>query len=322
MFAGTLYNPGPSGGPGTSSVNTVAKMGLWPMPSTGADMGSEGVSEDITFEYGGADVVASPQSHRVYEMSWGTREATGASGLDVIKRYSQGAFGRGLIYFADPFNYTTNLLPPAWAEPALIGRGWKNIYDTEPVLNNTLNSAYNQPIQSATWNITSATNATPTDKRGFCVIPIHPDYYLNVGFTGSATGTGVVRVRPINLDGSYAATTDLTLISSSSSARFNNTTFSGSTYKAVEIYFTRTSSATSSVTVLSAMAQLWRSGYTGHSDPVNFHPGQGNTGCRFLSTAIPEDYIVSDGISRRHLKGLAATLVEVGTSRKYATSGG
>ena len=108
MWFGTLYEVGA----GASSTITKAKMSLVPVPDPGVQMGSEGYAETIDFEYGGADVVSSPQTHRVYEMAWSARANGMSAGLDLIKRYSQRGFGPGLIYFADPFNYETNLLPP------------------------------------------------------------------------------------------------------------------------------------------------------------------------------------------------------------------
>jgi hypothetical protein len=60
-----------------------------------------------------------------------------------------------------------------------------------------------------------------------------------LGVSGLATGSGVVRVRPVNTDGSYAAPQDLTLLSKSGSTRMN-TTFDGSQFQAIEVYITRT----------------------------------------------------------------------------------
>lgn len=312
MFFGTLYD---TTGPGTSGAGVVAKMREVPIPSSGMQAGSDGYSESLDFEYGGADVVSAPETHRVYEMTWGVREASGSAGLDIIARYAQKQYGRGLIYFADPYNYGTNLLDPVLASPGLIEQGWRNIFDTTPTYSAVGANSYDQPLRKATWSVTTTANALPTDKRHVRVVPIHPDYTLHLGFSGGATGTAVLRVRPINADGSYAATTDLTLLSETASTRLN-ATFAGSSYKAVEIYITRTSSATSTLTLASGMAQLWPTGMS----PVltgNWIAGQGNTGCKFGEAALPQEYIFVDNGRSYRLKGMSTTLVEVGSSQRY-----
>lgn len=300
MWFGTLYETVP----GTSSSSVKARMSLVPVPDPDIQMGSEGYAETLDFEYGGADVVSSAQSHRVYEMAWGARANEMSAGLDLIKRYSQRGFGPGLIYFADPFNYETNLLPPHWADPSLIEEGWRNIYDVDPTFAQTASNSYDQPLTTATW----AVDGAPADKRGICVIPVHPLMTLHVGFSGAADGTAAVTVRPINTDGSYASTSALTLLDATTATRMN-ATFAGSSYKAVEIYFT----GTGDLELTSGMAQLWATG-TSPTLTGSFVPGQGNTGCRFESPAVPEEY----RFAGNRMKGLAATLVEVGTAKRYA----
>lgn len=308
MWIGTLY----SGNlPGTSSSTVNARMSWVPAPDPGMAAGGAGYSELLEFENGGADVVAAAGTHRVYEMDWGVREASGAQGLDIIRNYSQKLYGPGLIYFADPMVFDQNLLPPAWASPGLIEQGWKNIYSVTPTYSNVSTNSYLQPNRKAVFAVTTTAAAVPTAANQVAVIPIPPTHTLHLGFSAAATGTGVIRVRPINADGSYASTTDLTLLTDTSSTRMN-ATFSGATYKAIEIYITRTSSAASTVTITSGMAQLHPTG----SSPTltgDHIAGAGNTGCRFAEAAIPESYTLVDQSGRpRHLKGLSATLVEVG----------
>lgn len=313
FFIGTLYESKP----GTSTNNHATEMLSVPMPQQGMSAGSAGFSQVIEYEYGGADVFSSPQSHRRYEFSWTGARASEATRIDQIKRLSAGEFGNGLIYFADPYNYTTNLMPPAWASPSLIRSGWRTIYDTDPLSYSSASAANstNRPRLSPVFDITNDAGDPPVDGRSFCVLPIPPDKILHVGFTGASTGSAVVRARPILLDGSYSSPVDLTLISWSSATQMNET-FSGSTYKAVEIYFTRTSSTPSTLTITSSMAQLLD---TASPPPANrFTAGQGNTGCRFESPALEETYTYVDMGRSYRIKGLSATLIEVGTSARYS----
>lgn len=307
MFFGTLYA---AGLPGTSSTTVNAKMGYIPTPDSGMAATSSGYSELLEFENGGADVVASVGTHRTYDMEWSLREASGAAGLDIVRNYQQKMYGPGLIYFADPMIFDQNCLPPAWATPALIEQGWKRISSAVPTFSNVSTNIYSQPARKAVFTITGAANVIPTSANQIAVLVIPPTHTLHVGFSAAKTNTGVIRVRPINLDGSYASVTDLTLLTDTASTRMN-ATFSGATYKAVEIYITHTAADTSTVTITSGMAQLWKTGLS----PTLTGPhiaGGGNTGCKFTSDALPESYTLVEQGRMRHLKGLSASLTEVG----------
>lgn len=315
MFFGTLYS---TMIPGSSSSTVNARMSYVPAPDPGMGAGASGYSELLEFENGGADVVSSAGTHRNFEMDWNLREASGADGLDIVRGYQQRLFGPGLIYFADPMNFTTNLLPPAWASPGLIEQGWKGIFSSTPTYSNVSTNSYSQPSRKIVYPVAVTASAVPTAANQVAVLVIPSDHTLHLGFSAAATGTAVIRVRPINLDGSYASTTDLTLLTDTSSTRMN-ATFAGSSYKAVEIYITRTSTATSTMTITSGMAQLWPTSVT----PTligNHIPGAGFTGCKFGSEAIVESYVLADNVGTpRHYKGMSVDLVEVGAWQRTGT---
>jgi hypothetical protein len=307
FWFGTLYD---TAKPGTSSISSNAQMSLVPVPDVGMGAGGVGYSELLEFENGGADVISAAATHRVYNCDWNLREATGASGLDVIWQYQQKYFGPGLIYFADPMIFDRNMFSPAWASPGLIEQGWKSIYDTAPTFANTTANSYSQPRRTATFSVTNAANAAPTGSNSIQVIPIPPTHTLWLGISAVATGTAIVAVRGINPDGSYGSVTTPTLIAPTSATRMNFA-FAGSTYKAVEVYITRTTTATSTLAVTSAMAQLWPSAITPIQTGVHI-PGQGNNGCKFGSDAIVQNYTLADIPGGRHYKGMSADIVEVG----------
>lgn len=107
-----------------------------------------------------------------------------------------------------------------------------------------------------------------------------------------------------------AATSNLTLLSSSGSTRMN-ASFSGASYQYAKVYITRTSAAVSTITLSSMMAQLWPIGVT----PVttgNFIEGKGHRGLKFADTATTESYVLVDPNRNIpvHYKGLSTTLVE------------
>ena len=204
-----------------------------PCPSIDSGITRKRYVERIQFENGGGDVARSPQYQLEYNLSM-SGPAHEVDGIDAINRFASGFYGDGYIYVAHPTNFETNLFPAAWASPALIEQGWANIATSVPTFADTNVSSYGQPSRTATWHVTN--DAGTYTKVVTLIIP--PTHTLNLGVSGVATGSGVVRVRPVNVDGSYAAVTDLTLLSKSSSTRMN-TTFSGSSYQAVKLYITR-----------------------------------------------------------------------------------
>lgn len=190
--------------------------------------------ERIQFENGGGDLRRSPQYQMEYQINI-FDDAHTVDGVDVYNKFASGFYGDGLIYMAYPPNFQTNMFPAAWATPALIEEGWANIATDKPTFSSTNVNQYGQPKRTATW--------IPSNQAGLFTrstkIAIPPTHTLWVGVSGLATGSGVVRARPINADGSYAAAQDLTLLSKSGSTRMN-TSFDGATYQAVEFYITRT----------------------------------------------------------------------------------
>lgn len=261
-------------------------------------------TERMQFENGGGDARRSAQYQMEYQMNF-SGPAHEVEGIDAFNKFAQGFYGDGLIHLAHPAAYETNLFPAAWASPSLIEQGWANIATSTPSFANTNTSSYGQPSRTATWTITD--DAGIFTKKATLVIP--PTHTLYIGVSGVATGSGVVRVRPINTDGSYAATTNLTLLSKSSGTRMN-ATFAGESYQAVDVYITRTAATAATVSITSMMAQLYKTGST-PTLPTNHYQGEGSTGLMFADDAIVETY--SYMFPPR--KGIATTLVEVGAWR-------
>jgi hypothetical protein len=271
-----------------------------PCPSIDSGITRNRYVERIQFENGGGDVARSPQYQLEYNLSM-SGPAHEVDGIDAINRFASGFYGEGYIYVAHPTNFETNLFPAAWASPALIEQGWANIATSKPNFANTNVSSYGQPSRTATWNVTN--DAGTYTKAVTLAIP--PTHTLNLGVSGIATGSGVVRVRPVNVNNTYGAATNLTLLSKSSSTRMN-TTFSGSTYCAVQLYITRSSSSAGTVSITSMMAQLYKTGLT-PTLPTSHYTGEGSTGLMFADDAIVETY----SYMYPPRKGISTTLVEV-----------
>jgi hypothetical protein len=275
-----------------------------PCPSIDSVVQRNRYVERMQFENGGGDARRSAQYQMEYQFSF-SGPAHEVEGIDAFNKFASGFYGDGLIQLAHPAAFETNLFPAAWATPGLIEQGWTNIATAEPSFANTNVTNYGQPPRTATWAITDQAD-TYTNS---VMIAIPPTHTLHLGVSGIATGAGAVRVRPINTDGSYAAAQSLTMLSKSASTRMN-TTFSGGTYQAVEVYITRTAETASNVSITSMMAQLYKTGATPTLPTVHYQ-GEGSTGLMFVDDAIVETY----SYMYPPRKGIATTLVEVGAWR-------
>jgi len=272
-----------------------------PCPSIESGITRKRYVERIQFQNGGGDVARSPQYQVEYNLTM-SGPAHEVEGIDAINRFASGLYGDGYIYVAHPALFESNMFSAVWSSPGLIEQGWKNIYPTTtPIFSNTAPNSYAQPQRSATWDVTSAVN-TPVSKF---TIPIPPGYTLNLGASGTATGTAVVQVRTIAVDNDTTATSNLTLLNPTASTRMN-ATFSGSTYCAVDVYITRTSTASSTITLASLMAQLYKTSAT-PALPTSHIMGQGASGMAFADDAIVENY----SYMYPPRKGISTILVEV-----------
>lgn len=281
-----------------------SRMQWVPCPSISSTISRKRYLERMQFENGGGDARRSAQYQMEYQFNF-SGPAHEVEGIDAFNKFAQGFYGDGLIQLAHPAAFETNMFPAAWASPGLIEQGWANIGSTVPSFADTNVTSYNQPPRTATWNVTQQANTYTKS----VVIPIPPTHTLNLGVSGVATGTGVVRVDPILTNGSVGTAVNLTLLSKSGSARMN-TTFSGATYQAVRLYITRTADTAATVSITSMMAQLYTTGTT-PTLPTNHYQGEGSTGLMFADDAIVETY----SYMYPPRKGIATTLVEVGAWR-------
>lgn len=292
-------------------IGTLGHLQVAPMPKDGMTVDNAGYTEMMAFENGGAAGVRSAQFRKRYKVSF-SGIASDLNGIEYYGRLRSGFHGTGLIYFNNPFDYKTNLLAAGWASPGLGKLGWKTIGDPELVsgvsYTDSLPNAYNQPFTGATFGITAAVGAVPKQQRYRHVVVIPPERTLWFGASGSTTGTGRVYVRPILKGEGVAYDTPVAIapVNPQSAARLTNS-FSGATYKAVEIYLGRASTAASVLTLTSMMAQLWPNG----SAPTLTGPhieGHGHTGCMFADDAVTENYLYF----YPPRKGISTVLEEVG----------
>lgn len=275
-------------------------MQWFPCPQISSPIVRSRYVETIDFENGGADAVRSKQYRVEYPFEF-VGLANDVEGIDSFGKFASGFYGDGLMYFAHPATFQSNIFAAAWASPGLIEQGWTSIHDSVPTFVNTAANTRLQPARSALFTVDTDANAI--GKKFTIAIP--PTHTLYLGASGSATGTAAVRVRPINANGSYASVASLTLLSATGATRMN-ATYSGATYSAVEVFITRTSTADSTLTLTSMMAQLYRTGLS-PSLPTSHIAGAGTTGMEFVDDAVVEEYTYM--FPPR--KGISTTLMEV-----------
>ncbi len=275
-----------------------------------------GYYESELDENGGIHAARSYTAAKRLELVYPWTAAEALSSAERFLDYRSGLRGSGLFWLGNPDAYGAgrNLFEPRFASPRLIELDAPNIGVATPSWGATAANSYDQPARKGTWDITTAANATPlTDTTiPYTIIPIPPEYTLHIGVTGAATGTAVVRVESwVNGAAAAGATASLTLLGETVSTRLN-TTVVGSTYAYAKVFMSRTSSATSTLTWISGMAQLHLTGVSPTLTGLHL-PGLGWGGLDFADDSVPVQ--LQDASTGRHYKGVTVKFDEVGPWR-------
>lgn len=264
-----------------------------PVPDLPFDASPLGYSETFQSESGGMFAQTSQGEAKAYQFNFSIGSA---AAIGLYRRFKVGSFGSGLVNFANPFAFESNLFSPAWAEPGLIDgffSDWPNIFDVAPSFSDVSANVYDQPLRKATWSIFQAANTAPSNQSSTFIIPIPPTHTLHLGCSGSVTGTAVAHVEAVNIAAGTSTGSNLTLLTDTASTRLN-ASFSGASYDYVAVDFRRTSSAASTLTITSMLAQLWPTGVS-PTLTGNHRPGDGHTGLMFTSSAGLQHRLMSDG---------------------------
>lgn len=272
---------------------------------------SAGYYESTGGENGGRWSARSYSAAKRLELVYPWTPAEELTSAERFLDYRSGERGAGLLWMPNPDAYDRNLFEPRFASPRLVELDAPNIYTTTPSWGATGANSYDQPARKGTWAVTTAANATPlTDTTiPYTIIPIPPTYTLHIGATGAATGTAVVRVESwVNGAAAAGATASLTLLAETSSTRMN-ATVSGGTYAYAKVFLSRTSSAASTITPISMMAQLHLTGVTPTLTGLH-QRGRGWGGLDFADEVVPVE--LQDASTGRHYQGLTVKFDEVG----------
>lgn len=280
---------------------TEQRASFIPAPLASAEMSQVGWEASAQLLGGGAMQRNSFASHREYVFEWS--DGSTRSAQQLMESYANGTFGRGLIYFHDPLNYTMNVLPPFYADPSM-AVGFEApplVPDVQPTVSTTGASANLLPITTVAYTVPAIgiANSNPV------FVPIPTGYDLHVGAIYSKTGTAGAFVSPVTLAGSTLAPIALTALTVSAT-NLHPDTFSSSLYSGVRVWVGKTSAAASTVTITAMTARLYKTGTVG--DYTQWFAGHGHTGCRFVGKPT---YIANSGVQGGQV-GYACSFTETG----------
>lgn len=272
------------------------KMREVPMPAINAGIGQEKWSTSGTFLNGGGYVRASTTGHKVYQFSWPPMSAEDARRfLD----FSDGIYGPGPFYFADPFAMSTNMMNTLWSAPWLMqsqpkGEGSGTML--EGVKGNrvtTHTNTKNLPPFGMQYAVSSA-----AARRSF-PIPVPPGHTLHLGVHGAGT--------PMQYQWNGGAPTSAAMISTAS-ATLTNVTLGGGVAGGLVTLSLAASPATGFTAIYGIIAQVLP---TGSPAPTgSWISGRGSSAVEFDGPPQVTGYSAPQGIDRQ---GVTATLREVGT---------
>lgn len=183
---------------------TIDSMRWFPTPNSGADVTSEGWESGGALLDGGGYQAHSFGSHGNYIYEW--PPSSSQKTAQVMKSYRDGTFGRGLLYFVDPLQFHTNILPPYWADPSMtldnevlnLAKEPASVHVTEEPTPNP--DIYGLPVKSARYDLDDVLSGwRGTGKALF--VPIPKDHSLLFGAMYTHTGLGRVLMRKVYHDG-------------------------------------------------------------------------------------------------------------------------
>lgn len=137
------------------------------------------------FLNGGYSHISSDYSALSYTMAWNVLDSETEN---IISGYANKAFGKGLVYFLDPFAHD-NVMPLMWSAAYLTATDAPSLVrnyrpTTAPVTSN----AANFPVQSANYALTTGMSTMET------LVPLPRGYNMLYAAYGTTSGAAAVRV--------------------------------------------------------------------------------------------------------------------------------
>ena len=236
-------------------------------PSVNMPSSKQGYFNKVDFLNGGTSVRRSTAAHKNYTMSWNSLDRDEAR---KILDLADGVYGSGPFYVHDPISADRNALPQWWATPS------QGLSDGLALNNGTRGVAVSTPANGLNYPVSSITYTVLSGETRRVWVPIPDGYTAWVGAHGSNGTGGTVVATPTISAGSSGSPTTLTLLSVTSSTRFNQS-FSSASYDGVELSL----GGAGTLTLSGIMVQVLETGVTPGAG--GFISGQGNSGLQFVS---------------------------------------
>lgn len=258
---------------------TANRMSWVPAPLSGVDRSITKWRASGQFLNGGAWARSSASGSRKHVFTWPAM--TGAE-VRQISTYFEGTYGRGLLYYVDPFAQGVNLFPQWLAVPSLACDDAPVLYGTAiPTEVATPANTYSYPTKGAQYTVAGASAVSYT-------FPVPPSMTVNVGFHGTVTGTAALKINGTALTPLAVTTATLT-----------NFTY---TAPSTGGWATLTMDGTGTLTAYGLHMSI------GTAPTGDFVKGEGFTGLRLVEDPQITGYSAG-GLDRQ---AISATLQEVG----------
>lgn len=180
---------------------TANRMAWVPAPLSGVDRSLTKWRVNGQFLNGGAWSRSSASGSRKHVFTW---PAMLSADIRQITTYFEGTYGRGLLYYVDPFAQSSNMLPQWLAVPSLACDDAPVLYGTAiPTEVTAPANTYSYPTTGALYNINGVSAVSYT-------FPVPPNMTANVGFHGAVTGSAVLKANATTLTPLAVTTSTLT----------------------------------------------------------------------------------------------------------------
>lgn len=262
-------------------------------PEAGADYGLVGSQQSSEYLNGGSFQRNSMNKTKTHNLTWALHDR---DSVRSVTDYAEGVFGKGAIYWGDPFTMDKNMLTQSFATPSLGGYDAPVLSGSEvrPQLIATPFNVLGYPTESAIY----ALNAT-TDVPLKHWIPIPPGYTAWIGVHGQAGTGGKVLVTPTKGYVATATAIEATILGVTDTTRVIDTVDWDANTNGVELSL----GGTGTITLSGIMVQVLP---TGRTPAVGgYISGQGHSGCDWSTLPAREMYSAA-----MDLVGLSASFVE------------
>lgn len=248
-------------------------------PAISPDYARSGFATRADLVNGGASVRQSKNAHNSYTLSYGP--AKKRDSVRMVTDFADGVFdtqpGVNLIYWIDPMARDKNVLPQAWATPALATEDApalitdSNGYGRPKAVPTPL-GGYRYPARSAQYTI------TPTSLRQEIYLPIPPGFSVFLGIHGDSAAQDALEVQPVNGFTAVGAVVKPTVLGVAAPTLVN--TEFASTASSGIVLRVAASGTTKVFTLHGLIAQVLPTGVTPGTGA--FISGQGHSGCQFV----------------------------------------